>query len=364
MLGTLPVIDAVVHPFNFSEANSRSRDGQFLSRMIETGHRNNSPEAYRIPEGVFLRDWGIEEIANAAFVESDTDLAVYHVLPLNAFADGGCSIDKALEAQRRWPNRFLFYIGVDPTSGKAALDEMQRQYDALKGDVVGLKLYPNSWLGEKVRGWLMNDPQIAFPVFEKALELKLRTVAIHKAFPLGPVEMLHYRMDDVDLAAMTFPDLNFEVVHGGVAFVEETAWQLRRFENVYVNLETTTMLLINRPLAFEAVMMNFMRNDDMARRILWGTGGCMVGHPRMLLEAFRRFQFSDMLVDKGNIRPITEADKRAVLSENYARMAGIDLAARLRVIEGDSFARQRLQLGTSSAPYGTTQVPELLRKAN
>jgi predicted TIM-barrel fold metal-dependent hydrolase len=363
MIGTMPVLDAVVHPFNFSEENSQSRDGQFLSRMIETGHRNNSPEAYRIPEGAFLRDWGIDEIANAAFIESGTDLAVYHVLPLNAFSDGACSLDKALEARSRWPNRFLFYIGVDPTSGAAALDEMQRQYDLLEGDVVGLKLYPNSWLGERVRGWLMNDPQVAFPVFEKALELKLRTVAIHKAFPLGPVEMLHYRMDDIDLAAMTFPSLNFEVVHGGVAFVEETAWQLRRFENVFVNLETTTMLALNRPLAFEAVMANFMRNPEMTKRILWATGGCMVGHPRMLLDAFNRFQFSDTLVDKGSIAPITDADKRAILSENYARMAGLDLAQRLRAIENDEFDQRRRELKGAPAPYSTTRAPNIARGA-
>jgi len=28
---------------------------------------------------------------------------------------------------------------------------------------------------------------------------------------------------------MAFPELNFEIVHGGMAFLEETAWQIARF---------------------------------------------------------------------------------------------------------------------------------------
>jgi predicted TIM-barrel fold metal-dependent hydrolase len=72
----------------------------------------------------------------------------------------------------------------------------------------------------------MDDPEIAFPLFERALYLGLKAVAIHKAIPLGPVPMDHYRMDDIDAAAAAFPDLQFEIVHGGFAFIEETAFQL------------------------------------------------------------------------------------------------------------------------------------------
>jgi hypothetical protein len=47
---------------------------------------------------------------------------------------------------------------------------------------------------------------------------------------------------DIDAAAAAFPALQFEVVHGGFAFIEETAFQLARFANVWVNLETTSNL--------------------------------------------------------------------------------------------------------------------------
>jgi predicted TIM-barrel fold metal-dependent hydrolase len=88
---------------------------------------------------------------------------------------------------------------------------------------------------------------LVFPLFARAQELGLKVVAIHKAVPLGPVPMKHYRMDDIDAAADAFPELAFEVVHGGMAFVEETAWQLARYPNVYVNLEVTASLAVSAP---------------------------------------------------------------------------------------------------------------------
>ena len=45
---------------------------------------------------------------------------------------------------------------------------------------------------------------------------------------------------------MEFPDLTFEIVHGGMAFNEETAWLLGRFPNVWVNLETLNIVLVKR----------------------------------------------------------------------------------------------------------------------
>ena len=181
-----------------------------------------------------------------SFVESYADLATYHVVPIRAYYDGICSVEKGLEARERWPERFVYYVGVDPMEGAKAIEDLERQIE-LFGAPVGLKLYPNSWLGDEVAGWLMDDPEVAFPLFERAQQLGIRTVAVHKAIPLGPVELVHYRVDDVDRAAIAFPDLNFEIVHGGMAFLEETAWQIARFRNVWVNLETTATLLTNRP---------------------------------------------------------------------------------------------------------------------
>src|SRR5260370_14288483 len=119
----------------------------------------------------------------------------------------------------------------------------------------------------------MDDPEIAFPLFQRALELGLKAIAIHKAIPLGPVPMDHYRMDDIDAAAAAFPDLQFEVVHGGFAFIEETAFQLARFSNVWVYLATTSNLAAAKPVAFERFIAGLIIHvgEGALDRLMWAS---------------------------------------------------------------------------------------------
>jgi predicted TIM-barrel fold metal-dependent hydrolase len=353
----IPVVDAVVHPYNFSDENFRNDYARAITNMVSGSNRATSPSGYKLTKEAYDRDWGIEEVANMSFLESYADLAVYHVVAIRAYYDGTCSVEKGLEAQERWPDRFLCYVGVDPLEGDRALEDLERQVE-LFGNPVGLKLYPNSWVGDEVRGWKMNDPEVAFPLFERAQQLGIKAVAVHKALPLGRVELDHYRVDDIDRAAIAFPDLNFEIVHGGMAFLEETAWQIARFPNVWVNLETTATLLTIRPGAFEQALATLLsRSPKAVEQILWGTG-CMVAHPRPHLENFLRFQFSDELVDGGLATQLTLENKRSILAENYARMHGLDLQARLDAVRGDSFDQRRGE--QLAEPYSTTSVHELV----
>jgi predicted TIM-barrel fold metal-dependent hydrolase len=359
MIDGIPVIDAVVHPYNLTERNSRTKTAQPIVQIVSDGNRSVAPEGYRLTKEGYEREWSIAEVADMSFVESYADLAAYHVLPIRAFHDGLCSVEKGLEAQERWPDRFLFYVGVDPMEGEAALEDLERQVE-LFGRPVGLKLYPNSWVGDEVTSWLMDDPEIAFPVFERAQQLGIKTVAVHKAIPLGPVELGPYRVDDIDRAAMAFPDLNFEIVHGGMAFLEETAWQLARFNNVWVNLEVTATMATNRPLAFERAMAALVAEGGphAIDRIVWGTGA-MVVHPRPHLERFvREFRFSDELVERAGIPQFTDEVKRKILAENYARLHGFDLNERLSRVKGDEFALRRPEGAEPLKPYSTSAVAD------
>jgi predicted TIM-barrel fold metal-dependent hydrolase len=316
-----------------------------MTGMSKPGYAPTAQQTYR--------DWSIEENVDQVFVESDTDLAVYHVLPIFSFRDGMCNLDKAVEAQQRWPQRILTYCGVDPLAKEAALDEMERQVELLKP--VGLKLYPNSWLGNEIRGWKMDDPEIAFPFFDRALKLGIKVVAIHKAVPLGPVPMEHYRVEDIDRACMAFPELNFEIVHGGMAFLEETAWQLARFPNAYVNLEITSALAATRPAAFLHAMAALVApgGTEALRKILWGTGA--VGfHPQPLLEAFANFNFPEAMIEGVGLPEITDDVRRDILFNNYARMTGLDLSQRLPATRDDEFARRRAN--GPLPPFSTSRV--------
>lgn len=338
-------LDAVTHAFNLTEENFANRAGaSAMAEMVAVlGSAVPEPE-YALTRDMVLRDWTIEELADVLFNESTTDVAVYHPLPIFSFKDGLSSLEKAVEARTRYPQRFVgAYACVDPMRGKQALEELERQVELLSP--LGLKMYPASWHDGKIGAWKMNDPEIAFPVIERAAELGLRHVAVHKSIPIEPVEFRDaFNPGDFEGAAVHFPEMNFEIVHGGIAFVEETAWLLARFPNIYVNMENLNMVVARRPRAFAQILLGLMRQGGNAvlEKLFWGTGTIQY-HPKPCLEAFLDFEFpEDLLDDAGLYFPlgqITDDDKRNMLAGNFARLHGLDLEALKAGIVGDEFSR-------------------------
>src|SRR5438270_617854 len=80
--------------------------------------------------------------------------------------------------------------------------------------------------------WRMDDRRIAYPIFEKALELGVTTIGVHKGVPLGPQPIESTQAWDMDGAAANFPDINFVIFHVGLPFIDEICWQLVRFPNL------------------------------------------------------------------------------------------------------------------------------------
>lgn len=317
------IVDAVVHPYNLAEDNANGPFGGMVRQAFGGLHAMwNRPE-HQVPAELYLTDQRMDDLVRTLFVESDTDVAVYHTLRLDSlFKDGLCSFAKCAEALDRWPGRFIGYAGVDPTLGvDVAVRDLERQVAELPG-LVGLKVYPDQVA--PYRTWRMDDPEVAFPLWRRAQELGLRSVAVHKALPNGPVPLDPYRIDDLEGAAMAFPGLQFEIVHGGMAFVEETAHALARFPNVYASLEITASLLLKAPGLFEDVLARFFfwGGPD---KVLWSTGANF-SHPQPLIDAFRALRWSDETRHRYGLPQLTDADRDKVLGANYVRMLGLDLA--------------------------------------
>jgi hypothetical protein len=316
-----------------------------------------------MPREAYCRDWSVEEMAWLLFTETQTDVAVFHPTPIDAYKDGLISVEKAAEARKRWPDRFLSYATVDPLAGNEALEELERQADLL--EPIGLKLYPTSWrAGGYPEDWRMDDPEVVYPLYEKALSLGINSVAIHKSVPLGPVPMDPFKPGDIDAAAGTFPNLNFEIVHGGVAFTEETAWMLARFPNVFINMETLNIILALNPRRFAEIMAGLLSvgGEAVIPKFFWGSGA-MAQHPRLGLDAFLEFQMpADLLGSGGVFGPvpeITPEHKRLMLAGSYATVHGLDLDKLRAGIRDDEFARLRAdQGGTAPRPWSTTRAHE------
>lgn len=351
------VFDAVTHAYNIDPANfANERHATIISEMLYGVMEAFEPE-YQFDRPSYYRDWAIEETAGMLFAESRTDMATFHPTPVTAFEDGLVSVEKAERVAEQYPDRFEVFATVDPLADDA-LEAVEEQAAAF--DPVGLKLYPSTWGPDSHDSWRMDDPAVAFPLFERAADLGIDLVAVHKAQPLGPVPMEPYDPRDIDEAATSFPDIDFSIVHGGVAFVEEIAWQLARYPNIYVNLEGLPILLVGNERAFAESFAGLLSvgGEEALGKIYWSSAA-MAAHPRPQLEAFADFQIpEDIRRDNGGISgdlpPLTDDDKRAVLGENYANLLGIDIDDARDRIAGDAFDRQRAD--GLAEPYSTTAV--------
>ena len=364
------VIDAVAHGFNLTSENfAHQHHAQAVTDMIY-GVVSVAPAGYALTEDAVKRDWQVDDMAAMLFHESDTDVAIYHPTPIFAYKDGLSAFYKGVEAMKRWPKRVIgCWVSIDPLQGDAAFAMLEEQTAALKDigvEPYGLKLYPTSWRGEVVDSWRMDDPKIAFPLFERAAELGIRTIGVHKAIPLGPAPTgASFHPGDVEGAAEHFPELNFEIVHGGSAFCEETAWLLGRYPNIYINMESLNIILANQPKTFARIVLGLMHvgGDPVLDRMFWATG-TMQYHPRPCLEAFENFEFPEEIIDDygqfGRISQITAEGRAKILGKNVAAYRGWDIEALKQGISGDEFSGHDVPV----APYSTTTVADKVVSSN
>lgn len=330
------IVDAVLHPYNFSPGNARNEiaatfgPGTYAILSVTGDDELISREEY-------LKDWTIDELADIVFTESDTDLAVYHGVPwFDYFNDGLVSNEKGIEMRRRWPDRVMFYGTLDPLR-EDAVETVE--YLVKEAGACGIKLYPENWYYSEARAApiLLDQPNVA-PVLEKTMELGV-PLAIHKAVPAGHGIFDNYRVGDVEQAAMRYPDLQIEVVHSGAAFLQETAYMLERYSNVWANLEVTSAWAVKLKRRF-AEALGVLLTSGAADRIIYATG-CVLVHPQPVLEAFYDFQMPADLTEGYGYPPVDQATMDGIMGLNFARLHNLDAKAKLAAIEGDEFDQRR-----------------------
>ena len=342
------IINPVAHAYNLSDQNLQPNPFAVgLRDLLVKLHMAWNPPELQVPLEVYRSDWPVEALARTLFLETDIDLAANMYLRLDSwFHDGLCSRAKNVEAANRWPDRFMTYAGVNPMRGvDVCVKDLEDQMQELPTSI-GLKLYPDEVA--PLGSWRMDDPDLAYPLFERAQELGIKTVAIHKAVPNGPVPINPYRVDDIDGAAIHFPDLNFEIVHAGLAFADETAHAIARFPNVYANLEITTLLMHHGPGLFREIIGLFLFWGG-SEKIIY-SDGTMFCHSQPLLEKFWDLELPEETLKKYGLEQITKEDKALILGGNYARIVGLDIEKAKAKIADDDFSRAQRN-GGKQAPY-------------
>jgi predicted TIM-barrel fold metal-dependent hydrolase len=250
--------------------------------------------------------------------------------------------------------RMLAHGLVTPQLGQTDLDFMAMQAETLKVDA--WKAYTGSCPKGFDHGWFLDDEKIAYPMLEQARKLGVRRFCVHKGLPLGPVADYNHPRDLIQ-AAKDFPEIDFLVYHSGLQNVQapkpsgEVPWttefcEMKKKEpgikNIYMEMGSTFAQLVTTNPTACAHLLGQMIAAFGPDHVLWGTDSIWYGTPQWQIEAFRRFQIPDALVEKHGYAPLTRPVKEQIFGLNAARVFAVDVTAKRNEIPGDYLSRIKM----------------------
>jgi uncharacterized protein len=158
-----------------------------------------------------------EQFIKHVFMDSDTDLAVLSFVP-ELPENNPLSLEEAnrvrvLVDRMAGAPRLFLHAMVVPNAGPD-IAPLQLMKDAVdRYPIAAWKCY-TQW-GPNGRGFALDSPDIGIPFIERARELGVRNICIHKGFLFSGFPEELGRCADVGRAARLYPDMNFIIYHSG-----------------------------------------------------------------------------------------------------------------------------------------------------
>jgi predicted TIM-barrel fold metal-dependent hydrolase len=306
-----------------------------------------------------LADLSWENMVKEVFLDSETAIGLISTPP-GPYPEEAVVPPKEMthirdEINRVTQSRRMLAHGlITPQLGQRDLDFMDQQAATLKVDA--WKGYTGAAPKGFDRGWFVDDEKIAYPMLERARKLGVRRICLHKGLPLGPVADYNHPRDLIK-AARDFPDLDFVAYHAGLLTVPassqsaEVPWtsdfcRMKQKEpaikNIYIELGSTFgQLATTNPTACAHLLGQVIAAFG-ADHVLWGTDSIWYGTPQWQIEAFRRFEIPDALVEKHGYAPLTRPVKEQIFGLNAARLFSVDVAAKRNEIPADYLSRIKM----------------------
>ena len=310
------------------------------------------------------------------FLDSDTDMALLSFVPAppgqNPLSMAEAERARALVAELDGTDRLLLHTMVvpnwpPPEAQLAAMEEVAAEYP-----IAAWKTY-TGW-GPGGHGWRLDDPAVGLPFLEKARELGIRTVCIHKGLPFSNQDPAFATCDDIGPAAALYPDLTFVIYHSGYEAgrregpfegaprgVDTLVRSLRAHgippgANVYAELGSTWRILMRDPTAAAHTLGKLLTSVG-PDRVLWGTDSIWYGSPQDQIEAFRAFEIAEGLAERHGYPLLTPELKARVFGLNAATLFGIDAPEMRRRAGLDRVGVARRAYAEAPAPSLRTWGP-------
>jgi len=319
MIDDIFVFDCVIHLCDMSLDNLREdRDDAAYSRS----HIMNVAQA----PPHFGRRWSTDEMYDLVFVNSPTDMAMAQVVPIfDWFKDWFAPVYLQHAMAAAHPDRVLFCGGVDPNY--RGLDDALRslEFQVREMGARSLKFYNAHVQGS----WRCDDRELAYPLYERARALGVRVLQFHKGNPFGMQNVEDVRPNDLQAPARDFPDLTFIIHHLANPYFDEVVSIASRFPNVYLSLSATINFILVAPRLIQERLGRLLMEVG-AEKLLWGSEASLGGPPAPYLKAVMALEIPEDLRVGYGYPQFTREDKRKFLGENFARLLGIDIAAKQR----------------------------------
>lgn len=323
---------------------------------------------------------GPEEFVKDVFLDSDTDMMVLSFVPSTREAEP-LTIEEAdatrqVVADLEGDHRLMLHGRVNPNQDGdlAAMDELKERWN-----VCGWKTYTQ--YGPDGVGFFLSDEQTGIPFIEKARDLGVKIICVHKGLPFGPKSYEHSQCHDIGVVAKRYPDVDFLVYHSGfVPGKEEGPYkdggsgdgidtlvkslidnEVAPNSNVYAELGSTWRFLMRDPdSAAHAIGKLLVHCGE--NNLLWGTDSIWYGSPQDQIQAFRTFQISEALQERYGYPSMTPELRARIFGLNATRPYKIDLdEVRLRA-SNDGISHRRENYRNDRDPSYLTYGPKTRRQ--
>ena len=260
-----------------------------------------------------------DDLMKDVFEDGYVDVAVFQPTYLKEwYAEGFNTTERNAALGEKHPGMFIANTRFDPRDGDNGLDELRRNVERYGSK--GVKLYTAEW-NNGSRGYKLSDPA-AYRYLEKAQELGIKNIHVHKGPTIWPLDKDAFDVSDVDHAATDFPDLNFIVEHVGLPRIEDFCFMATQEPNVYAGLSVVIGGLMHaRPKFFAKVMgelLFWVGEDKMTFGSDYG-----IWEPKWQIEGFVDWDYpSDEFSD---FPRVTTATKKKILGLNAAKLYGIEV---------------------------------------
>jgi predicted TIM-barrel fold metal-dependent hydrolase len=273
-------------------------------------------------------------------------------------------------------HRLMIHGRVNPNQDGdiAAMDELKERWN-----VCAWKTYTQ--FGPGGNGFFLSDEDFGIPFIERARELDVKIICVHKGIPFGRQSYEHSQCHDIGVVAKRFPDVDFLVYHSGFVpgksegpFEGEGSGdgidtlvkslidnEIAPNSNVYAELGSTWRFLMRDPdNAAHALGKLFKYCGE--NNVLWGTDSIWYGSPQDQIQAFRTFQISRELQEEHGYPEMTPRLRAKVFGLNATRPYKIDLEEVTLRASNDPLTRRRQDYEDDPDPSYLTHGPRTRRE--